>query len=136
MLKESVVMYRMLSYHVMCLVQCYADMVKAVNVTAYAGGNVYVKCGYNSSLTRNETHLCEQLQSQNCFNFSNTRNQSSGSDRFFVNDKNTGYVEVGLAGLTTQDTGQYSCPMGTMAGGPVGTMAGASTTINLEVKKG
>lgn len=95
----------------------FTDIAMAINVTAYAGGSVYVKCN---------TSGWDKKQKFSVFNM--TRNQMSSNDRFFLQDNEKGYFEVGLVQLTTQDTGHYECP--------VGMTGGAPTPINLEVKKG
>ncbi|XP_062381337.1 adhesion G protein-coupled receptor E3-like isoform X2 [Sardina pilchardus] len=113
----------------LCILTLYliTGVAKAINVTAYTGGAVYIKCEYGGSGLGSVKRLCK-WQGANCKELIRTDKDTFENDRFRLKDNGTGYFEVGLAQLTTRDKGRYECALDN-AGHQ------ASTHINLEVSE-
>ncbi|XP_041960961.1 adhesion G protein-coupled receptor E3-like isoform X2 [Alosa sapidissima] len=119
---------RTFSMMALCVLTLYliTGMAKAINVTAYVGGAVYVKCEYGGSGLGKDKQVCK-WQDAKRMELIRTRDARVKEGRFFLKDNGTGYFEVGLAQLTTQDAGQYECV--------TDPASNATTRINLEVRE-
>ncbi|KAL2086322.1 hypothetical protein ACEWY4_017381 [Coilia grayii] len=93
------------------------DMTKDINVTAYAGGRVYVKCGWSSE---DDTCTGQSIAHAAPVQKTHVPNGYIEANRSTLYTDASGRVIIGSADLTTQDTGQYHCPTDLEGGVPTG----------------
>lgn len=92
------------------------DKGNIINVTGYAGGAVWMKCGFSRGYTVYDKYFCKMVppKGPGCEHrvifHAGEKDQLKTEDRFsmlYNSSANTSYVEI--TGLTKVDNGRYRC---------------------------
>ncbi|KAI5109454.1 polymeric immunoglobulin receptor-like isoform X2 [Silurus meridionalis] len=101
-------------------------------VTGYLGGEVLIKCKYNTEYTQNPKYFCKG-SSPGCSDLIKTgdKNMWVNSGQFSLfDDTKSAEISVMIRELTVEDTGMYQCGVDISLGNDI------YTTVELKVKEG